>query len=237
MNDLARIERQINGIQEDVNENYKFEDKALEISTGRPWQIPYLFEGDIILTPFQLQETINYAKKRLAEKNGEIVKDRPERTLKSSTKLRWTTFPISFSINNGVNRTAVFAGIKLWQDSTCLTFLENGSGSNRIKFFYGSGCYSNIGMIGGTQKTSIGLGCDYPAIVAHEIGHSLGYYHEQARFDRDNYVQILTQNIQSGMESQYSKQSPSTMITFGVPYDYGSVMHYGPYVSLIGRCL
>uniref|UniRef100_A0A914Y4S4 Metalloendopeptidase n=1 Tax=Panagrolaimus superbus TaxID=310955 RepID=A0A914Y4S4_9BILA len=84
-------------------------------------------------------------------------------------------------------------------------------------------------MIGGVQQVSIGQGCDYPAIVGHETGHALGFYHEQARFDRDSYVRILTQNIQSGLESQFTKQSQNSMVTFGVPYDYGSVMHYDPY--------
>ena len=54
-------------------------------------------------------------------------------------------------------------------------------------------------------------------------------YHEQARFDRDSFVRILTQNIQSGLESQFTKQNPNTMTTFGVQYDYGSVMHYDAY--------
>uniref|UniRef100_A0AC35FHC2 EGF-like domain-containing protein n=2 Tax=Panagrolaimus sp. PS1159 TaxID=55785 RepID=A0AC35FHC2_9BILA len=202
---------------------------SIAVNATRPWALPYLFEGDIILTPDQMNNAISYAKQQLAESDGIEIEERPKRTLISNPNLRWNSFPIPFTIARGVNRTAVLAGIKLWQDATCITFQENGNGRNALQYIFGSGCYSNIGMIGGVQQVSIGQGCDYPAIVGHETGHALGFYHEQARFDRDSYVQILTQNIQSGLEAQFTKQSPNSMITFGVPYDYGSVMHYDPY--------
>lgn len=62
------------------------------------------------------------------------------------------------------------------------------------------------------------------------LGHSLGYFHEHARFDREDYVDIITENIPAAYLSQFSKTSPISMITFGVEYDLGSVMHYDPYV-------
>lgn len=49
------------------------------------------------------------------------------------------------------------------------------------------------------QNLSIGLGCDYKAIVEHEILHALGFYHEQSRTDRDDYVTIWWDEIISGL--------------------------------------
>lgn len=45
---------------------------------------------------------------------------------------------------------------------------------------------------------SIGAGCDTKAIVEHELLHALGFYHEQSRSDRDDYVHIWWDQIEAG---------------------------------------
>jgi len=45
---------------------------------------------------------------------------------------------------------------------------------------------------------SIGNGCERMSTVQHEIMHALGIYHEQSRTDRDDYVTIELQNVDSG---------------------------------------
>jgi hypothetical protein len=96
---------------------------------------------------------------------------------------------------------------------------------------------------------SIGRGCENPLIVAHEIGefftvslffykllsiiinsklittifscHSLGFFHEQSRYDRDKYIRIDSQNIHSGFYNQFTKQQPDMLQTYDVEYDIG----------------
>ncbi|KAI6236084.1 Metalloendopeptidase [Aphelenchoides besseyi] len=58
--------------------------------------------------------------------------------------------------------------------------------------------------------------------------HCVGLFHEQSRSDRDSYVNILYNNIQPGMQSQFEKYSPVTIQNLGTSYDYSSIMHYGP---------
>lgn len=50
--------------------------------------------------------------------------------------------------------------------------------------------------------------------------------HEQNREDRDGYVFIRSQNIETGRENNFEKAKPSETNFFGVGYDYGSVLHY-----------
>uniref|UniRef100_A0A914VHV0 Metalloendopeptidase n=1 Tax=Plectus sambesii TaxID=2011161 RepID=A0A914VHV0_9BILA len=83
-----------------------------------------------------------------------------------------------------------------------------------------------MGMIGGQQGVSIGDGCQYYGIAAHEIAHALGFYHEQSRYDRDTYVTVNFPNVLAGYERNFDKATPAQMNLYGVPYDYGSVMHY-----------
>ena len=85
-------------------------------------------------------------------------------------------------------------------------------------------CYSYVGRYAGyTQPISIGTYCGFSAAV-HEIGHALGFFHEQSRPDRDKYVTIHHENIIPGTEINFQKES--NVDSLGVTYDFNSIMHY-----------
>nr|XP_040574974.1 low choriolytic enzyme-like isoform X2 [Lepeophtheirus salmonis] len=102
------------------------------------------------------------------------------------------------------------------------------------------------------QRTSGGRTCMIMGIAAHEMLHILGFAHEQTRPDRDQFVQIFWSRIKRNYISNYFRaidinatdippvcDSTSTQAsfdncysgykarTFGLSYDYGSIMHYG----------
>ena len=69
-----------------------------------------------------------------------------------------------------------------------------------------------------------GFGCWSEDTVVHEFIHAFGFHHEQVRPDRDNYVEIIFENIPQDKVSNFNLFTGS--LTFGVDYDGYSVMHY-----------
>lgn len=66
-------------------------------------------------------------------------------------------------------------------------------------------CWSYVGDDGVGQDVSIGAGCDTKAVVEHELLHALGFYHEQSRSDRDDYVKIWWDQIEEGEVDLFCK--------------------------------
>ncbi|GMR50182.1 hypothetical protein PMAYCL1PPCAC_20377, partial [Pristionchus mayeri] len=88
------------------------------------------------------------------------------------------------------------------------------------------GCYSDVGKAGGRQELSLDDGCLQYDTVIHELMHSVGFYHEHERWDRDEHITILWHNIDRGAYDQFGKVDPTEASYYGQAYDYFSVMHY-----------
>ncbi|XP_064088192.1 blastula protease 10-like [Macrobrachium nipponense] len=195
------------------NKNHPSTDGDLSLLNPTSVNGTNLYETDILLTDEQHLQIIG--KKAI-----------------SNLAARWPTaangfidVPYRFGDAN-VDQTAVAAGIAHWEANTCIRFrLDESQTSPHIKFILGSGCWSYIGRINSNtgQDLSIGTGCTGLGTVAHEIGHSMGFYHEQSRSDRDSSVKILLENIIAGKESNFNPYADNN---YSVPYDYLSDMHY-----------
>ncbi|KAK6049907.1 astacin [Cooperia oncophora] len=96
-----------------------------------------------------------------------------------------------------------------------------------IRVFAADGCWSYIGRLGGVQDLSLGYGCESIGTAAHELGHALGFFHTHARYDRDRYIYVDVENIMPDWVSQFTLETMATNNNYDLPYDYGSLMHYG----------
>ena len=90
-------------------------------------------------------------------------------------------------------------------------------------------CWSYLGFQGGKQTLSVGRNCRNFGLVAHQIGHAIGFWHESHRPDRDNYVHILQKNIKPKYIQYFKKQSgiseqSAKLLELG--YDFESIMHF-----------
>ena len=61
------------------------------------------------------------------------------------------------------------------------------------------------------------------------IGHTVGFWHEQSRPDRDEYIRVLHNNIASAFKSNFDLLSNKSINSLGIGYDYNSIMHYKEY--------
>ncbi len=146
----------------------------------------------------------------------------------------WPARKIFYKIDSSYNeaeRAQIARAIEEVSKSACVRFHERSEQqANYILIHPGNRCYSSIGMVGGRQNLSLAKsGCVTVGIIMHELLHALGFFHEQSRPDRDQYVKIHWENVQSKYEDNFMKYGFDKITTLGSPYDYGSIMHYSKY--------
>ena len=76
------------------------------------------------------------------------------------------------------------------------------------------------------QGVSLGLGCVIDRIVLHELGHVIGFHHEHNRPDRDDFIDVIFDNIWPLAKGHFYKYQPGQTNTLGLGYDLHSIMHY-----------
>jgi len=68
-------------------------------------------------------------------------------------------------------------------------------------------CFSSLGDQQKGQILSLGPGCDHKAVIEHELLHALGFYHEQSRTDRDDYVDIWLDQVTPGTSGELTQHA------------------------------
>nr|XP_040582128.1 low choriolytic enzyme-like [Lepeophtheirus salmonis] len=155
---------------------------------------------------------------------------------------RWPNGTVPYTITSRFSssqRQTIMDSMKHISDRTCVKFVENTNQANYVEIFTGrSECFATLGY------NSLG-------IIIHELLHVLGFGHEQTRPDRDQYIKISWENINNrayhnSWRALGENESPTIPTcrkvgidqydncyvgfrtsTFGLAYDYESIMHYG----------
>jgi len=201
------------------------------------------FDMDMNMAPSQFEQAYGNGD---SNTTARMANDRLAGVGFESDYYRWPKAIIPYKIDpqfDQNDRDIIYKGMQMWMKKTCIRFVKPGSAEARstghnhhIYIFSGKGCYSPIGYQHGRdhrvslQRRSPGYGlgsCMLPGIVAHELGHTIGLHHEQCRNDRDEHLLILTHKVSPNQMRNFQKQS-TRFSFFDTPYDYCSVMHYGP---------
>ncbi|XP_039449032.1 zinc metalloproteinase nas-14-like [Culex pipiens pallens] len=155
------------------------------------------------------------------------------------TNIRWPNAIVPYVITGNFSATEVSTiqqAMTQYAQTTCVRFVPY---TNQATFITidnsASGCWSYVGHSTNNSYNHVNLqtpSCLTTGTVAHELMHAIGFYHEFTRPDRDDWVTIDTGALATQYQTtafynaNFAKMSAAQVELYGIPYYYGSVMHY-----------
>ncbi|XP_078540501.1 astacin-like metalloendopeptidase isoform X2 [Lissotriton helveticus] len=169
-------------------------------------------------------------------KQGDIAINNDQTALQCDTaacywpKSSSGTVHVPYSISpsyTGRHQALIREALEDFNTLTCIKLVNRTTETDYLSITSANGCWSYIGKVGGGQTVSLEeSSCMSKGIIQHEVDHSLGFFHEHVRSDRDEYVDVQLQNIAEGEWGNFRKQETNNL---DLPYDFESVLHYGRY--------
>ncbi|NIG53866.1 M12 family metallopeptidase [Chitinophaga sp. Cy-1792] len=185
----------------------------------------YIWMGDIVLDSKQKDSLIA---------RYENVSN--ARTFQTDLFTLWPNAEVFYVVDpsfNTMQQQQISTAISHWASLTALKFTPRTTQANYVRFVLGavnSGLYStSIGMNGGQQIINLEAGFGTGNVI-HEIGHNIGFFHEQCRTDRDKFIKVYTSNIiPQTAEALYQFKIYTEIGKRGYQlgsFDFGSIMLY-----------
>ncbi len=146
---------------------------------------------------------------------------------------KWPNNTIVYRLDSSINGSVLEEwnkAINEWTTKTSIKFKEQTNEDAYVTVSSnGQACNCGVATLGVNRdrgfirlgsRTSVG-------VIVHEIGHTLGFIHEQNRADRDQYVNVLFENISDGAENQFFISQNAEPLTDQL--DVRSTMMYGSF--------
>ncbi len=187
-----------------------------------------IFEGCIILGDTNDMDDSKAILDERIRSTPELLTEKALGTLGSAVRgrqYRWPDRTIPYLVDPTIpNPQRILDAIKHWEDHTSIVFRRwtNERDHVFIKRVDG-GCASAVGRRGGRQELILADSCTVGNII-HELGHTVGLWHEQSRIDRETYIEIVASNIDPDFVHNFDQHINDGIDVVG--YDFGSIMHY-----------
>ncbi|WP_196808148.1 M12 family metallopeptidase [Mycobacterium sp. URHD0025] len=165
-----------------------------------------VFEGDIVIGPWD----------KVVELEGIGI---------TGTQFRWPNAVVPFDVDSALpNAQRITDAVAHWTANTNIRFVpRTAADTDYVHFARSTATRSPVGRQGGRQDIEVADTAPTGSVI-HEMGHSIGLWHEQSREDRDKFITVHFENMNAGDQHNFDQH-----ITDGDDigtYDFGSIMHY-----------
>lgn len=207
--------------------------KIIKAQADDPSFLPFDNEGNIYIENVIIDEDWAIAHGDLLVGNAQELMqlERDGASLHLAKPQFWKDGIVPYTLHNSLRpeqKNAITSVMQLLSATSNLKFIEATGETDHLLFRSGGQhCYSFVGRVGGAQDVVLGPDCKEPQIL-HEVMHSLGFYHEQSRIDRDEFIMIMWENIEEQFHEQFKKIPPLHYSIDSIDFDLASIMMYPP---------